>query len=167
MGCRLRNQTDKSHTNMKKKEPGIAPCKVIKPVLDSGFYGVDSTFQVEYCGFPVSGTSGLQSSGFRIPRANISQSRIRISLHGATLRKLGLWELNIKKCSVTPNVLPILQAILGLRKFLLKANTVENYIKGLNGIFNYFLDLASKNETTTTATLPQDVNKVSSKFKFV
>ena len=167
MGCRLRNQTDKSHTNMKKKEPGIAPCKVIKPVLDSGFYGVDSRFQVAYCGFLVSGTSWLQTSGFRIPQATISQSIIRISLHGATSRKLGPWELNIKKCSVTPNVLPILYAILGLRKFLLKANTVENYIKGLNVIFNYFLDLASKNETTTTATLPQDANKVSSKFKFV
>ena len=108
MGCRLRNQTDKSHTNMKKKEPGIAPCRVIKPVLDSGFYGVDSRFQVEYRGFPVNGTSGLRSSGFRIPRAKISQSKIRLSLHGATLRKLGLWELNIKKCPVTPNVLPIL-----------------------------------------------------------
>ena len=59
------------------------------------------------------------------------------------------------------------EAILGLRKFLLKANTVENCIKGLNGIFNYFLDLASKNVTTTTVTLPQDANKVSSKFKFV
>ena len=143
----------------------MAPCKVIKPVLDSGFYGADSRFQVAQCGFLVSGTSGLQSSGFRIPQAKISQSRIRISLHGATSRKLGPWELNIKKCSVTPNVLPILQAILGLRKFLLKANTVENYIKGLNRIFNYFLDLTSKNGTTTTVTLPQDANK--SKFKFV
>ena len=57
------------------------------------------------------------------------------------------------------------EAILGLRKFLLKANTVENCIKGLNGIVNYFLDLASKNVTTTTVTLPQDANK--SKFKFV
>ena len=128
---------------------------------------MDSRFQVAYCGFLVSGTSGLQSSGFRIPQAKISQSRIRISLHGATSRKLGPWELNIKKCSVTPNLLPILYAILGLRKFLLKEFYVENYIKGLNGIFNYFLDSASKNLATTTVTLPQDANKVSSKFKFV
>ena len=128
---------------------------------------MDSRFQVAYRGFLVSGTSGLQSSGFRIPQAKISQSRIRISLHGATSRKLGPWELNIKKCSVTPNVLPILKAILGLRKFLLKAFYVENYIKGLNGIFNYFLDSASKNVATTTDSLPQDANKVLSKFKFV
>ena len=68
MRCGLRNQTERSHTNMKKKEPGIAPCKVIKPVLDSGFYGVDSRFKVAYCGFLVSGTciqdSKAQDSGF-------------------------------------------------------------------------------------------------------
>ena len=76
MGCGLRNQTERSHTNMKKKEPGIASSKVIKPVLDSGFYGVDSRFQVVYCGFVVSGT-GIQdykAQDFGFHKQRISQS---------------------------------------------------------------------------------------------
>jgi len=49
---------------------------MIKPVLDSGFYGVDSRFQVVYCGFLVSGTwtqdYKAQDSGFHKQR--ISQT---------------------------------------------------------------------------------------------
>ena len=54
-----------------------------------------------------------------------------------------------------------------IEKVFIKSKYRRKHIKGFNVIFNYFLDLASKNETTTTATLPQDANKVSSKFKFV